>query len=88
MEEVCVVGVPDPRLFQEICAWIVTKQDSAIIEESDLKEFCHSVMLNDSLSPKYYIFVSSLPRSMIGKVDRKFLTSQAMIKLGLTHSVT
>ncbi|CAH1774020.1 unnamed protein product [Owenia fusiformis] len=88
VESVCVVGVPDERLYEEICACIVVKAGATLTAE-DMTSWCDEVFAAEgtadgmSMAPKYFIFVDSLPVATIGKIDRKNLWDHAVTTLGI-----
>ena len=83
VEEVAVIGVPDPRLFQEICACVILKPDAEQTGEEELKEYIASKMVDDSFLPKYYAFMKTFPRVETGKIDKAGLVAQTIEKLKL-----
>ena len=82
VDEVGVIGVPDPRLFQEVCACVVPKSKTQLTVK-ELEEFVTSRMIDESFSPKYYIFLDSLPRGKTGKTDRFNLMRKAIEDLSI-----
>ena len=74
VSKACVIGVPDPKLFNEICACITLTPGEKLTED-ELVGFCtQKTMGNVSLMvPKYYYFTESFPLNTSGKVDKKVL---------------
>lgn len=83
IEDVQVIGVPDERLGEEVCAWVkLHKGETATAEE--IKEFCKGKISHFKI-PKYIKFVGEFPLTVTGKVQ-KFKMRQAAIKdLQLEH---
>ncbi|MDQ2859716.1 MAG: AMP-binding protein [Pseudomonadota bacterium] len=79
--EVQVVGLPDARYGEELCAWIRLHPGEAA-EETEVRAFCEGQIAHTKI-PRYLRFVDEFPMTVTGKVQ-KFLIRQAMIEeLGL-----
>ncbi|WP_322044451.1 AMP-binding protein [Paraburkholderia sp. J67] len=84
--DVQVVGVPDERFGEELCAWIVT-QPGASLDEEAVREFCKSRIAHYKV-PRYIRFVESFPTTVTGKIQ-KYLIRQIMSEeLGLKEAHT
>lgn len=68
VEEVAVVGVPDPVLGEAIKAFIVTS-NGVSISEMEVQKFC-SKHLEDLMVPKFIEFRGELPKSANGKIKK------------------
>ncbi|MBV8938078.1 MAG: AMP-binding protein [Alphaproteobacteria bacterium] len=81
IQDVQVIGVPDPRYGEELCAWVRLRDgESATVEE--IRTFCQGQIAHYKV-PRYIKFVDSFPMTVTGKVQ-KFLMRQQMIEeLGL-----
>ena len=77
-----VVGVPDPRLFEEVCACIIPHPGQSLADD-ELRQLCDESLLGNSCSPRYYLIVEEFPKGNTGKSDRRALASIAATKLGL-----
>jgi acyl-CoA synthetase (AMP-forming)/AMP-acid ligase II len=66
--EYAVVGMEDPRWGEAVCAFIVKKKDSGIDEAGVLALF--KDRLAKFKHPRRVMFVDSLPRNAMGKVQR------------------
>ncbi|ORU90836.1 MAG: AMP-binding protein [Cycloclasticus sp. symbiont of Poecilosclerida sp. M] len=81
IEDVQVIGVPDQKMGEEICAWIKTVADHQLNEE-ELKAWCKEEMAHYKV-PRYFKFVEEFPMTVTGKIQ-KFVMRDAMKKeLGL-----
>jgi long-chain acyl-CoA synthetase len=78
VREAAVVGVPDPLMGEEVCAYVV-KKDGAEVTEAALILYCQS-QLAKYKTPRYVEFVSALPRTSIGKIQKKELRRAAAEK--------
>ena len=73
--DVQVVGVPDKHFGEELCAWIVTKPE-AFLDEDTVRAFCNGRIAHYKV-PKYIRFVDSFPTTVTGKIQ-KYLIRQIM----------
>jgi acyl-CoA synthetase (AMP-forming)/AMP-acid ligase II len=71
VEEVAVIGAPDPEWGQQPRAIVVLKKGEQAVPE-EIIEYCHS-RLAGFKRPRSVIFVDSLPRNQMGKVLKKEL---------------
>jgi fatty-acyl-CoA synthase len=76
VEDVAVVGVPDDRMGEELCAWIRLRAGSSGDEE-EVRAFCRGRIAHYKV-PRYVRFVDVFPTTVTGKVQ-KFLIREAMI---------
>jgi fatty-acyl-CoA synthase len=86
VEAVQVVGVPDVKYGEELCAWIKLKAgESATAEE--IQAFCKGQIAHYKI-PRYIKFVDAFPMTVTGKVQ-KFMMREHMVKeLGLVEQKT
>ena len=68
IEDVQVIGVPDERYGEIVCAWVVRKE-GAELDEHELKEFCRGKIARFKI-PHYVRFVDSFPMTVTGKVQK------------------
>jgi fatty-acyl-CoA synthase len=81
VQDVAVVGVPDPKYIEELAAWIRLKPEAAVSEE-ELRAFCNGHLAHYKI-PRYIRFVSEFPQTVTGKIQ-KFKIRETMIgELGL-----
>jgi fatty-acyl-CoA synthase len=74
--DVQVVGVPDPRLGEELCAWVRLAPGERADEE-EIRAYCRGQIAHFKI-PRYVRFVDEFPMTVTGKVQ-KFLIRQQMI---------
>ncbi|MFQ5426194.1 MAG: AMP-binding protein, partial [Gaiellales bacterium] len=77
VEDVQVIGVPDERYGEEICAWVVLREGVTVSEE-DLRLFCREHIARYKV-PRYIRFVEEFPMTVTGKIQ-KFKMRQAEIE--------
>lgn len=71
LDEVAVLGLPDSKWGEVVTACIVTKQNAKIIDE-ELKAYCSKKLASYKI-PKVFLFLESLPKTHVGKIDKKVL---------------
>ena len=87
IEEVQVVGVPDPKYGEELCAWIKLKPGAERHAPRRSASFCRGQIAHYKI-PRYVKFVDGFPMTVTGKVQ-KFVMREEMIKeLGLSEQKT
>lgn len=72
VDEVAVVGLPDPRWGQKVVAFI--KRAGEVVE-AELDEHCRTSGLANFKRPREYVFVREVPRSPVGKLLRRKLAT-------------
>ncbi|MDR3793108.1 MAG: AMP-binding protein [Terracidiphilus sp.] len=66
--EVQVVGIPDQRLGEIVCAWVRLKPGEESTEE-EIKEFCQGQIAYYKI-PAYVRFVTEFPITLSGKIQK------------------
>ncbi|WP_218610100.1 class I adenylate-forming enzyme family protein [Pseudonocardia sp. KRD291] len=78
-----VVGVPDERMGEIGCAWVVPRDDAAPPTEEDLAEHCSTRLARFKVpAAVLYCGADELPRTSTGKVRKHLLTQRASARLG------
>jgi fatty-acyl-CoA synthase len=86
IEAVQVVGVPDLKYGEELCAWVKLKPGASAAAE-EIQTFCKGQIAHYKI-PRYIKFVDAFPMTVTGKVQ-KFLMREATVKeLGLSEQKT
>ena len=81
IRDVQVIGVPDPRYGEELCAWVMLR-DGEQASPEEVQEFCKGQIAHYKI-PRYIKFVDAFPMTVTGKIQ-KFAMREAMIaELGL-----
>src|SRR5262249_34546962 len=74
--EACVVGVPHPRWSERPLAFVVTNTDATgQLTKEEIIEYLRSRVARWWL-PDDVIFVDAIPKTSVGKFDKKVLRSQ------------
>jgi fatty-acyl-CoA synthase len=76
IQDVQVIGVPDPRYGEELCAWIVLKPGETLVEDA-VRDFCRGQISHYKI-PRHIRLVEGFPTTVTGKVQ-KFSMREAMI---------
>lgn len=74
VQQVAVVAMPDPRLGERACAFLVASRPLAV---SDLQEHLAALGVAKFKWPERVICVEELPRTNVGKLDKARLRSRA-----------
>jgi fatty-acyl-CoA synthase len=74
IEQVEIVGVPDERYGEEICAWIKLRAGESCSEE-EIRDFCHEQIAHFKI-PRYIRFVEEFPMTVTGKVQKFVIREQ------------
>jgi len=75
VEEVEVIGVPDSKYGEEVCAWIKLHEGEHVTSE-EIRSFCRGHIAHFKI-PKYIKFVETFPMTVTGKVQ-KFVMREKM----------
>ncbi len=86
VEQSAVVGVPDPKYGEELCAWVKLKQDAACTED-EMREFCRGKLAHFKV-PRYLKFVDSFPQTVTGKIQKFKIRELVSQELGLDEQET
>ncbi len=86
VQDVQVIGIPDVKYGEELCAWIVLRTGETLTPEA-VREFCQGQIAHYKI-PRHIRFVDGFPTTVTGKVQ-KFAMREAMIaELGLVLEKT
>lgn len=77
IQEVQVIGVPDKKMGEEVCAWIKLHEGETLTEEA-VKAYCKDKITHFKI-PRYIKFVDSYPMTVTGKIQ-KFKMREQMEK--------
>lgn len=67
--EAHVIGVPDSRMGEEICAFIRTNDTNMKLDLQTILQFCTGKLAHFKL-PKYLRVVNSFPKTATGKIQK------------------
>ena len=86
VRDVQVIGVPDSRYGEELCAWIALR-DGAVVTPDDIKDFCRGNIAHYKI-PRYIKFVDDFPMTVTGKIQKFAMREQMIAELGLQEETT
>jgi fatty-acyl-CoA synthase len=86
IEAVQVVGVPDQKYGEELCAWVKLKPGFSAHAE-DIQSFCRGQIAHYKI-PRYLKFVDAFPMTVTGKVQKFIMREQMIEELGLSDQKT
>ena len=81
IEDVQVVGVPDAKYGEELCAWVKLRPGAALTVE-DLREFCTGKIAHFKI-PRYLRVTDEFPLTVTGKVQKYKMRETSVAELGL-----
>ena len=86
VQDVQVVGVPDPRYGEEVCAWIKLREGESATDE-EIREFCRGQIAHYKI-PRYVRFVDAFPMTITGKVQKFIIRDEEIRQRGLVAQKT
>jgi fatty-acyl-CoA synthase len=84
--DVQVVGVPDARYGEELCAWVIVRA-GASLDEDAVREYCRGSLAHFKV-PRYVIFADEFPMTVTGKVQKFKMRETSIERLGLGEAAT
>ena len=83
-----VVGIPDARVFEEICACIVPSDGCTLTAEDVLNYAREEMLENPEIEgiPKYVLIGESVPSTSTGKTDGKTIREMAIDKFSVDRN--
>jgi fatty-acyl-CoA synthase len=79
--DVQVVGVPDEKYGEELCAWVRLREGQAVSGDQ-LREWCRGKIATFKI-PRYWRFVDEFPMTVTGKVQKFKMREASVAELGL-----
>ncbi|MFZ3119512.1 MAG: AMP-binding protein [Variovorax sp.] len=86
VQDVQVVGLPDRKYGEELCAWIIVKPGQTATED-EIRDFCKGQIAHYKV-PKYIQFVSAFPMTVTGKIQKFKIRDEMAARLGLQADKT
>jgi fatty-acyl-CoA synthase len=84
IEDVQVIGVPDLRYGEEICAWVKLRPGQALTED-ELREYCRGQIAHYKI-PRYLRITGDFPMTVTGKVQKFKMRETSITELGLEEA--
>jgi fatty-acyl-CoA synthase len=79
--DVQVVGVPDERFGEEVCAWVIPRE-GATVDADEVRAFCQGRIAHYKV-PRYVRETAEFPMTVTGKVRKVELRERAIEELDL-----
>lgn len=81
IQDIQVFGIPDSRVGEEVCAWIILRNDYSLSED-EVRLFCKGNIAPYKV-PQHIRFVTELPMSVTGKPQKYKMRANMCEQLGL-----
>ncbi len=86
IEDVQVVGVPDEKYGEELCAWVTMRSGAEPLDAQRVREFAEGRLAHYKI-PRYVIVVDEFPMTVTGKVRKIEMREKSRLaELGLKAS--
>ena len=82
VEDVQVVGVPDEKYGEELCAWIRLREGAEPLDSAAVREFCSGRLAHYKV-PRYVLVVEEFPMTVTGKIRKVEMREESARRLGL-----
>ncbi len=86
IQDVQVIGVPDQKYGEEVCAWVKLRAGETASEE-DIRAFCRGQIAHYKI-PRYVRFVDGFPMTITGKIQKFAMRETTMRELGKAEQKT
>jgi len=82
VEDVQVIGVPDEKYGEELCAWVKLRSDADPLDSAGVREFATGKLAHYKI-PRYVIVVDEFPMTVTGKIRKVQMREESAKALGL-----
>jgi fatty-acyl-CoA synthase len=82
IEDVQVIGVPDEKYGEEVCAWIRMRPGAKALDEGAVRDFAKGRLAHYKI-PRYVVIVDEFPMTVTGKVRKVEMRERTISDLGL-----
>ena len=76
-----MIGVPDAKYGEELCAWVKVRAGSELTE-ADVRAYCTGKIAHYKV-PRYVRFTGAFPMTVTGKVQKFKMRETSITELGL-----
>ena len=83
VEDVQVIGVPDDRYGEELCAWIKMRAGAEPLDAAAVREFATGKLAHYKI-PRYVMVVEDFPMTVTGKIRKVEMREESARRLGLS----
>jgi fatty-acyl-CoA synthase len=81
--DVQVIGVPDPKYGEELCAWVNMKPGADPLDADAVRAFATGKLAHYKI-PRYVMVVDEFPMTVTGKIRKVEMRERSAKELGLT----
>jgi fatty-acyl-CoA synthase len=82
--DVQVIGVPDERYGEELCAWVVPRPGATLADE-EVRDFCRGRLAHFKV-PRHVLLTDAFPMTVTGKVQKFKMREETIRRLGLEQA--
>jgi fatty-acyl-CoA synthase len=82
VDDVQVVGVPDPKYGEELCAWVRMRPGAQPLTADSVREFCRGQLAHYKV-PRYVLAVEEFPMTVTGKIRKVEMRERSIEALEL-----
>ncbi len=82
IEDVQVVGVPDPKYGEELCAWVKLRPGADDLDQDKIRAFATGKLAHYKI-PRYVLLVDEFPMTVTGKIRKVEMREESARRLGL-----
>jgi fatty-acyl-CoA synthase len=82
IEDVQVVGVPDPKYGEELCAWVKLREGAEPLTAESVREFATGKLAHYKI-PRYVVVVDDFPMTVTGKIRKVEMREKSIAMLDL-----
>ena len=84
--DVQVIGVPDIKYGEELCAWVRLREGQTATED-EIREHCRGKLAHFKV-PRYVVFVDEFPMTVTGKIQKFKMRETSIEQLGLADAAS
>jgi len=82
VEDVQVIGVPDEKYGEELCAWVRMRAGAVPLDAERVREFATGKLAHYKI-PRYVLVVDEFPMTVTGKIRKAEMRERSATLLGL-----
>jgi fatty-acyl-CoA synthase len=83
VEDVQVVGVPDEKYGEELCAWVRMRAGAEPLDAEKVREFSTGKLAHYKI-PRYVLVVDEFPMTVTGKIRKVEMREESARRLGIS----
>jgi len=87
VKDVSVIGVPDEKFGEELCAWIIRHPEAAPTDAESIRDYCRGKIAHYKI-PRYVLFVDEFPMTVTGKVQKFKMRELSTTQLNLQSAAS